>query len=976
MKNKYILLGALFSIMLPINSISQSTVANNNQNPVLQNRFLGFQNNFGVSLRTANITRIWINPNGSNFQGVGTDGYIGMGADPTDVRSRLTLTGTNNTAFTGNGFREWMKTGLFNLENSDHLYIGLKDEGFNRSDAIFAWGDDNAGAPLNNVRFIFTGAASPFGACTNCPTNPLGVEGREVLRMNPNGNVGIGPLFMQNNQPKSLLHLHVENNLSNWIQVSNQAIGPNPNLITPNNGIRLGLLGNANALQNGIGLMYNQENRHLLFSTNANAGQISPTNTQERMRVTAVSAPTALPAGGYGNFNPGNINGTRTRVSISHNPANPVTRPLSLLHLGYNVGSPLLPGSLDGWRDWMDVGLFTAQGTDNMYVGLKEKGNDRFDAVINWGDNQGPSITGPVGPDYLRFIFTSSAASIPPGDPVSGSNDGLEVARMDPSLASTMPNTNYGMVGIGNFSPTGPNAAPALQPDAKLDIDGDLRIRNVENDNSLTQFLAIDPNDLNRVKWVDITLPPPGPGTPLGNLCSDPQSPITGNYEIPLDIFNFYFTDPAGPLNQNENRVVIGQDCNALTPAKLNVYRELTQNAPFDAIGAQVVNVDIGTSNPYLGFGTGVLGESTGDNRANRGVHGIGNEARSNFGGYFETSTVFDGFLAIGNYGVQGVASNGNENIGVNGFAFNGTNNYGLKGEAFGSAGTNYGVYGSASGGALNYAGFFDGDVFRTGTDNFTSDATLKNNIQSIGNAMQIVNQLNPITFEFDQSIHPQIHLANGTQYGFTAQEVEQILPELVKDEVFPPQFDSLGNMVTSQVDFKSLNYQGFIPFLTKGMQEQQSQIDSLENELNQKDSLINDVNDRLTQLENCLSNILPILCQISNSAIQQNNEEAQQQIIHSLNLELFDGDHIVLEQNVPNPFAERTVIKYFLPESVRDAKILFYNNEGRMINEIALTERGNGRINVFGGDLSRGVYSYTLICDGQVIETKKMVKQ
>jgi hypothetical protein len=868
-----------------------------------------------------------------------------------------------------------MKTGLFNLENSDHLYIGLKDEGFNRSDAIFAWGDDNAGAPLNNVRFIFTGAASPFGACTNCPTNPLGLEGREVLRMNPNGNVGIGPLFMQNNQPKSLLHLHVENNLSNWIQVSNQAIGPNPNLITPNNGIRLGLLGNANALQNGIGLMYNQENRHLLFSTNANAGQVSPTNTQERMRVTAVSAPTALPTGGgYGVFNPGNINGTRTRVSISHNPANPVTRPLSLLHLGYNVGSPLLPGSLDGWRDWMDVGLFTAQGTDNMYVGLKEKGNDRFDAVINWGDNQGPSITGPVGPDYLRFIFTSSAASIPPGDPVSGSNEGLEVARMDPSLASTMPNTNYGMVGIGNFSPTGPNAAPALQPDAKLDIDGDLRIRNVENDNSLTQFLAIDPNDLNRVKWVDITLPPPGPGTPLGNLCSDPQNPITGNYEIPLDEFNFYFTDPAGPLNQDENRVVIGQDCNALTPAKLNVYRDLTTNTPFEVIGTQVINSDIGNLilglGPFIGISTGVLGVADGQNRQNFGVRGEAENGSTNFGGRFTTATVFDGVqTGFQNFGVQGISSNGNQNIGIEGIANGGAVNIGLRGNAFGA-------------GALNYAGVFNGDVLFNGDvigSQFgwvASDAQFKSQINNIHNAMGIIEALSPKTFYMDTTNNYDISFSSDLQYGLIAQDVENVLPNVVGESTMPPKYDSLGNVITPSVTYKTLKYEAFIPILTKGMQEQQSQIDSLENELNQKDSLINDVNDRLTQLENCLSNILPILCQISNSAIQQNNEEAQQQIIHSLNLELYDGDHIVLEQNVPNPFAERTVIKYFLPESVRDAKIIFYNNEGRMINEIALTERGNGRINVFGGDLSRGIYSYTLICDGQVIETKKMVKQ
>lgn len=159
-------------------------------------------------------------------------------------------------------------------------------------------------------------------------------------------------------------------------------------------------------------------------------------------------------------------------------------------------------------------------------------------------------------------------------------------------------------------------------------------------------------------------------------------------------------------------------------------------------------------------------------------------------------------------------------------------------------------------------------------------------------------------------------------------------------------------------------------------MQEQQFTIDSLASELSQKDSLINDVNDRLTQLENCLSNLMPALCQINNSAIQQNDNEAQEALLHQINVELFDGENIILEQNIPNPFAERTVINYQIPASVGAAKLLFYNNEGRMIREVNINERGAGQVNVFGAELSKGTYSYTLVCDEKVIATKKMVKQ
>ena len=130
-----------------------------------------------------------------------------------------------------------------------------------------------------------------------------------------------------------------------------------------------------------------------------------------------------------------------------------------------------------------------------------------------------------------------------------------------------------------------------------------------------------------------------------------------------------------------------------------------------------------------------------------------------------------------------------------------------------------------------------------------------------------------------------------------------------------------------------------------------------------------------MDQLENCLGNLLPILCQINNAAIDQNDDQTQQQLTQTLNLELSDGDNIVLEQNVPNPFREQTVINFYIPESVKTASIAFYSRSGKLIKKQAIDSRGNGRINVYGHDLSSGMYTYSLIADGQVVATKKMVK-
>ena len=91
--------------------------------------------------------------------------------------------------------------------------------------------------------------------------------------------------------------------------------------------------------------------------------------------------------------------------------------------------------------------------------------------------------------------------------------------------------------------------------------------------------------------------------------------------------------------------------------------------------------------------------------------------------------------------------------------------------------------------------------------------------------------------------------------------------------------------------------------------------------------------------------------------------------------VELSNKNVVVLNQNVPNPFAEQTTISYYLPENVIRAQIIFMEQSGKIIKTVDLTERGNGTLNVFASDLSSGIYTYALILDGETIETKKMVK-
>ncbi len=62
----------LLSVWITDMALSQSTTASNLG---FANRYLGFSNNVGLSVRTANTTRMWINPIGTNFSGINTSGY-------------------------------------------------------------------------------------------------------------------------------------------------------------------------------------------------------------------------------------------------------------------------------------------------------------------------------------------------------------------------------------------------------------------------------------------------------------------------------------------------------------------------------------------------------------------------------------------------------------------------------------------------------------------------------------------------------------------------------------------------------------------------------------------------------------------------------------------------------------------------------------------------------------------------------------
>jgi hypothetical protein len=84
----------------------------------------------------------------------------------------------------------------------------------------------------------------------------------------------------------------------------------------------------------------------------------------------------------------------------------------------------------------------------------------------------------------------------------------------------------------------------------------------------------------------------------------------------------------------------------------------------------------------------------------------------------------------------------------------------------------------------------------------------------------------------------------------------------------------------------------------------------------------------------------------------------------------------ILLDQNVPNPFTEKTSISYSLPEDVAEAQIVFSDVRGRVVKTVVLEQRGEGELTAYTATLNKGFYTYSIVVDGKVIDTKRMIRQ
>ena len=86
---------------------------------------------------------------------------------------------------------------------------------------------------------------------------------------------------------------------------------------------------------------------------------------------------------------------------------------------------------------------------------------------------------------------------------------------------------------------------------------------------------------------------------------------------------------------------------------------------------------------------------------------------------------------------------------------------------------------------------------------------------------------------------------------------------------------------------------------------------------------------------------------------------------------------NVELFQNKPNPFDESTIIGFWVqdPNLIQSARIIVTNVEGKQVKELpVVVKEGMNEVLFDHGYNMVGTYFYTLVVNGQKIETKKMV--
>lgn len=105
------------------------------------------------------------------------------------------------------------------------------------------------------------------------------------------------------------------------------------------------------------------------------------------------------------------------------------------------------------------------------------------------------------------------------------------------------------------------------------------------------------------------------------------------------------------------------------------------------------------------------------------------------------------------------------------------------------------------------------------------SDAELKQNTQPLVNSLSYIGRLEPVSFEYKKDEANKLKLPSGQQYGFIAEDVQKVLPGIVKSQ---KKMIPAGKNAFRTTELKDIEINSLVAFLVASIKEQQAEIDKL----------------------------------------------------------------------------------------------------------------------------------------------------
>ena len=243
----------------------------------------------------------------------------------------------------------------------------------------------------------------------------------------------------------------------------------------------------------------------------------------------------------------------------------------------------------------------------------------------------------------------------------------------------------------------------------------------------------------------------------------------------------------------------------------------------------------------------------------------------------------------------------------------------------------------SPRGVGINGKPYYSLDVFGKirGYMYYLSDSQLKTNILPLANSLNLLSQLNPVSYTYNIPSLPgqSTNELNGSvHYGFIAQQLQNILPALVQ----------VGGDGYSSIDYISL-----IALLVDGMTDQQQQINELES--------------RVSMLESLTSSSM-----MSPDPGTGDPETAGPVSSNIANAHLY--------HDIGGSGQGDIRIKCFVPEKTTNAEIHFFNMQGTRVKKVVVDKRGESIVTLNGKDFPAGMYLYGLVVDKKLVDSKKLV--